>query len=84
MCLFSRLEEQEALREEHSRKIEELQWQNSKLKAQRNNIRNDLEQAKSTLKALDGADEHGTVHTHQRLYLKYTIHKVCYLNHGNI
>ncbi|KAM9446220.1 coiled-coil domain-containing protein 158-like isoform 1-T1 [Clarias gariepinus] len=52
-------EEQEALREEHSRKIEELQWQNSKLKAQRNNIRNDLEQAKSTLKALDGADEHG-------------------------
>ncbi|KAF5906626.1 coiled-coil domain-containing protein, partial [Clarias magur] len=52
-------EEQEALREEHSRKIEELQRQNSKLKAQRNNIRNDLEQAKSTLKALDGADEHG-------------------------
>ncbi|KAK3538938.1 hypothetical protein QTP86_023548 [Hemibagrus guttatus] len=52
-------EEQEALREEHSRKTEELQWQNSKLKAQRNTIRNDLEKAKSTLKALEGADEHG-------------------------
>ncbi|XP_034154764.2 coiled-coil domain-containing protein 158 isoform X2 [Pangasianodon hypophthalmus] len=52
-------QEQEALREEHSKKTEELQWQNSKLKAQRNNIRNDLEQVKSTLKALEGADEHG-------------------------
>ncbi|XP_058231315.1 LOW QUALITY PROTEIN: coiled-coil domain-containing protein 158-like [Hemibagrus wyckioides] len=52
-------EEHEALREEHSRKTEELQWQNSKLKAQRNTIRNDLEKAKSTLKALEGADEHG-------------------------
>ncbi|KAF4074469.1 hypothetical protein AMELA_G00239650 [Ameiurus melas] len=52
-------EEQEALREEHRRKTKELQWQNSKLKAQRNNIRNDLEQAKRTLKTLEGADEHG-------------------------
>ncbi|XP_053509763.1 coiled-coil domain-containing protein 158-like isoform X2 [Ictalurus furcatus] len=52
-------EEQEALREEHSRKTEELQWQNSKLKAQRKNIRNNLEQAKRTLKTLEGADEHG-------------------------
>ncbi|XP_017308074.1 coiled-coil domain-containing protein 158 isoform X3 [Ictalurus punctatus] len=52
-------EKQEALREEHSRKTEALQWQNSKLKAQRNNIRNNLEQAKRTLKTLEGADEHG-------------------------
>ncbi|XP_026994382.2 coiled-coil domain-containing protein 158 isoform X2 [Tachysurus fulvidraco] len=52
-------EEQEVLREEHRRKTDELQWQNSKLKAQRNTIQNDLEKAKSTLKALEGADEHG-------------------------
>lgn len=66
-CWFSLLEEHEALREEHSRLTEELQWQNSKLKAQRNTIRNDLEKAKSTLKALEGADEHGTyTHTHNK------------------
>ncbi|XP_046698152.1 coiled-coil domain-containing protein 158-like isoform X3 [Silurus meridionalis] len=52
-------EEQETLREEHLRKTEELQLQNSKLKAQRDNIRNDLEQTKITIKALQGADEHG-------------------------
>ncbi|XP_060740097.1 coiled-coil domain-containing protein 158-like [Tachysurus vachellii] len=52
-------EEQEVLREEHRRKTDELQWQNSKLKAQRNTIQNDLEKTKSTLKALEGADEHG-------------------------
>ncbi|KAI5613213.1 hypothetical protein C0J50_11573 [Silurus asotus] len=52
-------EEQETSREEHLRKTEELQLQNSKLKAQRNNIRNDLEQTKITIKALQGADEHG-------------------------
>ncbi|GAA6097539.1 coiled-coil domain-containing protein 158 isoform X2 [Tachysurus ichikawai] len=52
-------EEQEVLREEHRRKTDELQWQNSKLKAQLNAIQNDLEKARTTLKALEGADEHG-------------------------
>uniref|UniRef100_A0A3B1IIG0 Coiled-coil domain-containing protein 158 n=1 Tax=Astyanax mexicanus TaxID=7994 RepID=A0A3B1IIG0_ASTMX len=52
-------EEQEALREQHSRKTEELQEQNHKLKARLNNTQTSLEQAKSTLRALEGADGHG-------------------------
>lgn len=70
LCWFSLLEEQETLIEEHSRKTEELQWQNDKLKAQRNNIQNDLEKAKRALKALEGADEHGT---HTQTHTKHCI-----------
>ncbi|XP_036455004.1 coiled-coil domain-containing protein 158-like [Colossoma macropomum] len=52
-------EEQEALREQHSRTTKELQEQNSKLRSQLNNTQASLELAKSTLRTLEGADGHG-------------------------
>ncbi|XP_062873930.1 coiled-coil domain-containing protein 158-like [Trichomycterus rosablanca] len=52
-------EEQEVLQEQHSRKAEELEEQNGKLEAQLNYTQDELEHARSNLRALGGADGHG-------------------------
>ncbi|KAG7481583.1 hypothetical protein MATL_G00068110 [Megalops atlanticus] len=57
--LVTLTEELESLKKTHSSKIEELEGIAAKLRAQLHTVRADLYQAKSTLRTLEGADEHG-------------------------
>ncbi|XP_030647660.1 coiled-coil domain-containing protein 158-like [Chanos chanos] len=59
MLIVQLKEEQEALKQQHRERTEELEAKNSKLKNQLWSTRTDLDQAKSTLRTLEGADGHG-------------------------